>query len=300
MNKARPGMAHRVKLPSMIREESPMAAAPHMADYLGVPLSREPKKRQRTMKLDVPQMVAGLALCLAVSLLWMAINDDPPARESTAVVPSNVAVAAKPVDPPATTSQAIAPPAIPPEPDNRAASALPTDSATITIIDGKTGAKKEVVVSAPAVSVASSAATTSTSAMASRTVGEKDSTIAPPDSSIIWPDTSASLPDPRGAATIAAATTSAPSSSKPISSSPESNDLIHEVMPTVASLNGSIPLPRRRPAPFAMVQNTAISSVPLPRVRPQETPAPEPMNNTTAEIISDTALGYEPGLSLGR
>jgi hypothetical protein len=277
-----------------------MAAAPYMADDLSVPLGRQPKTRRRVMKLDVPQMVAGLALFLAVFMLWMAIGDDPPARESTAVVPANLRIAAKPVGPPATASQAVAPPTIPPDLDNQATSALPTNSKTITIIDGKTGEKKEVVVSVPALTVASPGATTPTPAIPSGTVSEKDSTIATADRSIVWPDTSASLPDLRGAATIAAA--AVPASSAPIPSMPDSYDFIDEVMPAVASLNGSIPLPRRRPAPFAMVQNAAMPAVPLPRVRPQEAPAPapEPINDATAELMNDTSSGYEPGLSLGR
>src|SRR3974390_2864506 len=125
-----------------------MASGLYMPDYLSAPLGGEPKKRGRAMNLDVPEIVAGLALLLAVFMLWMAIGDGPPAREP-------LRIAAKPVDPPATAPQAVAPPAIPPAPDNEAPSALPTNSKTITIIDGKTGQKKEVVVFAPAPAVAS-------------------------------------------------------------------------------------------------------------------------------------------------
>jgi hypothetical protein len=275
-----------------------MASGLYIPDYLSAPLGGQPKRRRRTMNLDVPQIVAGLALLLAVFMLWMTIGDGPPAREP-------LRIAARPVDPPATAPQTVAPPAIPPAPDSEAASALPTNSKTITIINGKTGEKKEVVVSAPVLAVASPAATIPAPAMQSGTVDERDSkttATAPADRSIVGLDPSASLPGPRGAATIAAAPPSLSASSAPVHSLPNSNDSIEEVTPAVASLNGPTPLPRRRPAHFAMVQNAAMPTVvPLPRARPQVAPAPEPepVSDTTAELINDTSSGYEPGPSLG-
>jgi hypothetical protein len=235
----------------MIREERLMASGLYMPDYLSAPLGGQPKKRRRAMKLDVPQIIAGLALVFAVFMFWMAIGDNPLVRE-----PANLRIAAKPVDPPATAPQAVAPPAILPDPDKQAASALPTNSTTITIIDGKTGDKKEVIVSAPALAAASPAATTPTPPMPPATVGEKDSkTTATAPADIFGLDPSASLPGRRGAATIAAG--------------PPSLSASDEVTPAVASLNGPTPLPRRRPSLFAMVQNAAIPTVvPLPRVRP--------------------------------
>jgi hypothetical protein len=260
-----------------------MASGLYIPDYLSAPLGGQPKKRRRAMNLDVPQIVAGLALLLAVFMLWMTIGDGPPAREP-------LRIAAKPVDPPATAPQAVAPPAIPPAPDNEAAPALPTNSKTITIINGKTGEKKEVVVFAPVLAVASPAAATPTPAMQSGTIDERDSkttaTTAPADRSIVGLDPSASLPGLPGAATIAAA--------------PPSLSASDEVTPAVASLDGPTPLPRRRQAPFAMVQNAAMPTVvPLPRARPQVAPAPEPepVSDTTAELMNDTSSGYEPGLS---
>jgi hypothetical protein len=273
-----------------------MAAAHY--NYLSAPLGGQPRKRRNAMNLDVPQIVAGLALLLAVFMLWMAISNGPPARE-----PANLRIAAKPVDPPATTPQAVAPPAIHPKPDNQEPSALPTNSTTITIIDGKTGEKKEVVVSAPALAVASPAATTRTPAMQSGTADEKDSktiATAPADRSIVGLNASASLPDLRGAATIAAAPPSLSASSAPGPSLPDSNDFIDEVMPAVASVDGATPLPRRRPASFAMVQNAAMPTVvPLPRARPQVAAGtePEPMSDTAAELMNDTSSGHETGLS---
>jgi len=262
-----------------------MASGLYMPDYLSAPLGGQPEKRRRAMNLDVPQIVAGLALLLAVFMLWMTMGDGSPARDPLRIV-------TKPADPPATAAQAVAPPAIPPAPDNEAASALPTNSKTITIINGKTGEKKEVVVmvSAPVLAVASPAATTPTPAMQSGTVDERDSkttATAPADRSIVVLDLSASLPGLRGAATITAA--------------PPSLSASDEVTPAVASLNGPTPLPRRRQATFAiMVQNAAMPTVvPLPRARPQvaSAPKPEPVSDATAELMNDTSSGYEPGLS---
>ncbi len=255
-----------------------MASGLYMPDYLSAPLGGQPKKRRREINLDVLQIIAGLALLLAVFMLWMTIGDGPPAREP-------LRIAAKPVDPPATAPQAVAPPAIPPVPDHDVASAPPTNSKTITIIDGKTGAKKEVVVSVPALAVASPAVTTLTPAMQSGTVDESDSkttATAPTDRSIVDSDPSASLPGLRSTATTAAA----PPSPSAVTSA-------------VASFNGPIPLPRRRQAPFTMVQNAAMPMLPLPRARPQVAPAPEPqpVSDNTAELTNDSSSGYEPGLS---
>ncbi len=102
----------------------------------------------------MPQVIAGaLALFLAVFVLWAVIGDDPFGGEPMAVVPANLKLAAKPAEPAATR------PVTPPAPENHAAApappaqpappAAPPNSTTVTIIDGKTGEKKEVVVPTP-------------------------------------------------------------------------------------------------------------------------------------------------------
>jgi polysaccharide deacetylase 2 family uncharacterized protein YibQ len=127
-------------------------------DDLTAPLGRELKKRRRTIKIPVPQIITGLlAAFLGIFVLWAVVSDDPFGGEPTAVVPANIQITAKTSDSgsgpspvvaadtgqshggQATAPAAAAPPA-PPAPA----------TTTITIIDGKTGAKQEVQVPAPA------------------------------------------------------------------------------------------------------------------------------------------------------
>jgi uncharacterized protein len=125
------------------------------ADDLSAPLGQR-KKPRRALPLPVPQIIAGvLALFLAVFVLWAIIGDDPFGGEPMAVVPANLHVANAPTKaeaPPAPPVAAL--PSAPKGSDAHAAAApgqnTPPNSTTITIIDGKTGAKQEVVVPAPA------------------------------------------------------------------------------------------------------------------------------------------------------
>jgi polysaccharide deacetylase 2 family uncharacterized protein YibQ len=127
-------------------------------DDLTAPLGREIKKRRRTIKIPVPQIVTGLLVAFfAIFALWAVVADDPFGGEPMAVVPANIQVTAKTSNSGAAPSpvvtadadqvhagQAAAPAgAAPPAP------AAPATT-TITIIDGKTGAKQEVQVPAPA------------------------------------------------------------------------------------------------------------------------------------------------------
>jgi len=129
------------------------------ADDLTAPLSRPPKKPRRAIALPIPQIIAGtLALVLGAFVLWAVIGDDPFGGEPMAVVPGNLRMANAPKAPDtAPDSPQHGPaPASPPVSDAHAAAApppaqnAPANSTTITIIDGKTGAKQEVVVPAPA------------------------------------------------------------------------------------------------------------------------------------------------------
>jgi polysaccharide deacetylase 2 family uncharacterized protein YibQ len=127
-------------------------------DDLTAPLGREIKKRWRTIKIPVPQIVTGLLVAFfAIFALWAVVADNPFGGEPMAVVPANIQVTAKTSNSGAAPSpvvtadadqvhagQAAAPAgAAPPAP------AAPATT-TITIIDGKTGAKQEVQVPAPA------------------------------------------------------------------------------------------------------------------------------------------------------
>jgi hypothetical protein len=145
------------------------------ADDLTAPLGRQPKKPRRVIALPIPQIIAGvLALFLGVFVLWAVISDDPFGGEPMAVVSANLHVTkdtakdlAKPqksaetapgsaqqVTAP-TTVPGIAPGVVAQVPDAHAAIAPPpaqspaANSTTVTIIDGKTGAKQEVVVPGP-------------------------------------------------------------------------------------------------------------------------------------------------------
>ncbi len=122
------------------------------ADDLSAPLGRRPKKRRRSIKLPVPQIIAGaLALFLVTFVLWAVLGDDPFGGEPMAVVPANLKLAAKPPEPAAPQpAVAAAPDSHPVTPAAPAPAAAPANSTTVTIIDGKTGEKKEVVVPAPA------------------------------------------------------------------------------------------------------------------------------------------------------
>jgi uncharacterized protein len=127
------------------------------ADDLSAPLRRQPRGG-RGIPIPVPQIIVGvLALFLTVFVLWAVIGDDPFGGEPMAVVPANLNVAAAPklseIAPGKPASATPATPATPAAADVRAASPpvenVARNSTTVTIIDGKTGAKQEVVVPAP-------------------------------------------------------------------------------------------------------------------------------------------------------
>jgi len=122
-------------------------------DDLTAPLGRERKRRRRAFKLPVPQIVVGaLAAFLGLFVLWAVVADDPYGGEPMAVMSANLRLPTKTSDvlPQSGAAavnkqhdgQSISPaPAVPGAPPN---------TTTVTIIDGKTGAKQEVVVPAPA------------------------------------------------------------------------------------------------------------------------------------------------------
>jgi len=125
------------------------------ADDLTAPLGRQPKKRRHVIKLPVPQIIAGaLAAFLALFVLWAVVAEDPFGGEPMAVVPANLRVAANPPESQPAPNPAVAAEAAPRRDGSTTAPAAPVTPAgppttTVTIIDGKTGARQEVVVPAP-------------------------------------------------------------------------------------------------------------------------------------------------------
>jgi len=122
-------------------------------DDLTAPLGRLPKKRKLGIKIPVPQIIAGtLAAFLGVFVLWAIVADDPYGGEPWAVVSASLRLPTKSA---ATSAQPK--PSGPAEHDKPVAAAPAPQAAgpapnttTVTIIDGKTGTRQDVVVPAPA------------------------------------------------------------------------------------------------------------------------------------------------------
>jgi hypothetical protein len=128
------------------------------ADDLSAPLGQEPRKRRRKFPIAMPHAIAGaLALFLGTFVLWAIVGDNPYGGEPmvTAPVDLRAAAAAKKSEaPPATESAANAqgprrydgplPASAPAE------KSAPANTKTVTIIDGKTGTRKEVSIPDPA------------------------------------------------------------------------------------------------------------------------------------------------------
>ncbi|HEX8829203.1 MAG TPA: divergent polysaccharide deacetylase family protein, partial [Xanthobacteraceae bacterium] len=132
-------------------------------DDLAAPLGQGPKRRPRRIRIRVAQFIAGaLALFLGVFVVWAIVGDDPSGGEPRVIVPAHPQIAAKSPSPPPQTVDvtgaiqngqpaAATPPGQP---------AIAANTMTVTIIDGKTGAKQEVTIpSRAAAAVAATAAT---------------------------------------------------------------------------------------------------------------------------------------------
>jgi uncharacterized protein len=125
----------------MIREGRPMTA-----DDLNAPLGQQKKPSRPALRIPVPQtMAAVLALFLGLFALWAVIGDDPFGGEPMAIAPADLhppakktADAASPQDAVHAGSGRSDGPAIAPAP--------PPRTRTITIIEGKTGERHEVVI----------------------------------------------------------------------------------------------------------------------------------------------------------
>ncbi len=135
------------------------------ADDLSAPLGqgqlKTPLKRRRKFPLSGPQVVtAALAIFVGTFMLWAIIGDNPFGGEPMVAVPIDLHAAMKPKK----VDQAAAPDAAPPAgqaaarnegPANGpavisvpAGQGIPGNTKTVTIIDGKTGERQEVVIPA--------------------------------------------------------------------------------------------------------------------------------------------------------
>jgi hypothetical protein len=143
------------ELEAVLKASDP-AKRENLVNDLTAPLGQGPRSRRRAIKIPLAQIIlaAALGVFLGLVLLWAVVADDPSAGEPMAVVPADLHAAA-------IGSQLIAvpqesTPADSPH-DARVAAAKPASAdgtspktVTVTIVDGKTGAKQEVVVPAPA------------------------------------------------------------------------------------------------------------------------------------------------------
>src|ERR1700746_966357 len=130
------------------------------ADELSAPLGQAPRKPRRKFPIAIPHAVAGfLALFLGTFVLWAIVGDDPFGGEPTATAPVELrAVAVKKPDTPTPPESAANPqdprrydgPALAAAPPEKSTPATPpANTKTVTIIDGKTGTRQEVVIPDP-------------------------------------------------------------------------------------------------------------------------------------------------------
>ena len=125
------------------------------ADDLNAPLGQHPRKRRLSIPITTSQlMAAALALFLGVFVVWAVVENNPFGGEPIVVVPINLHPG-----PAAKTADGQAPPkVVAVNPDAAAAvqaapgqtASPPAATKTITIIDGKTGERKEVELPAQA------------------------------------------------------------------------------------------------------------------------------------------------------
>src|SRR5579863_5347765 len=125
------------------------------ADDLNAPLGQQLRKRRLSIPITTSQVMAAvLTLFLGVFVVWAVVVNNPFGGEPIVVVPINLHPG-----PAAKTADGQAPPKVVAVNPDAAAAAQPTPgqtaaspaaTKTITIIDGKTGERKEVAIPAPA------------------------------------------------------------------------------------------------------------------------------------------------------
>jgi len=128
-------------------------------DDLTAPLGQRPVKRRRELPVSVPKVIAAaLALFFAAFVVWAIFSDNPFGGEPMAAVPIDqrgLAAANKPqVAPPSALTAPETAASLPgarevaPEPQQVSRPAPPQGTKTVTIIDGKTGARQEILIPA--------------------------------------------------------------------------------------------------------------------------------------------------------
>jgi len=116
-------------------------------DDLNAPLGQDKTVKQRfALPIALPQAAAGvLGLFVCVFVLWALIADNPLGGEPTAIVmtdqPQGVAANKPPATPPAGPARYDGP--------DPAASKVASGTQTVTIIDGSSGKRQEVIVPGP-------------------------------------------------------------------------------------------------------------------------------------------------------
>jgi polysaccharide deacetylase 2 family uncharacterized protein YibQ len=114
-----------------------------VADDLSAPLGQDTKRRRRNLSAVVPTAIAvALGLFIAVFLVWAAVVSDPMGGEPKAVVAVDMGAAAK--DTPAKPEAKNAPAAA--DQPSAAAKDVPSGMQSVTIIDGSSGSRQEVLV----------------------------------------------------------------------------------------------------------------------------------------------------------
>jgi len=123
------------------------------ANDLTEPLGQGPRKRSGAVNIAAVQIIAvALGLFLGLFVLWAVVGRDPSGGEPVAVAPADLRIAKK-----APELVSVPQAAAPTDSGDRAAAGIvspapptkTTNAVTVTIVDGKTGAKREVVVVAP-------------------------------------------------------------------------------------------------------------------------------------------------------
>jgi uncharacterized protein len=130
-----------------------------MADDLDAPLGQRPKRRRGTIRVPVPQIIAGvLALFLGVFVLWAAIGDDPFGGEPMTVASIHLQPAAASKTSPAPEAPegtgrydgpAQGAPAGPGREASQGKGPDAPGTTTVDIINGTTGAREQVTIPAP-------------------------------------------------------------------------------------------------------------------------------------------------------
>ena len=121
-----------------------------MADDLSAPLGQGRKRKRSKFPVPLPLVVAGvLGFCVAVFLVWAAVVDDPSGGEPMVVLSTEAPSAAKKPDDVASNADTAEPKAVVPVPDPKPAEPAkgpPAGMQTVTIIDGASGNRQEVLV----------------------------------------------------------------------------------------------------------------------------------------------------------